>query len=617
MASANNNSSSTISNFNTTAADAAAAATDDAATAAAAAIAYNTYLRATPEQIRIAAKGPQSSTDPYPDLPRLVDIAGEKYSFDRKRISGIELFMKPYEDFLINFGLKTNQNEDPYYNEFLVRAYLPYGVQLKPGSFSFEEPKHLTDLIGLIDRRIARLRESSAVNITQTNLKRSHNLVLLKNYQELKLFLKDWQPMPPSTSSPLFGSPSELIKKATEITDRIPGAKICLTPSKTQAAEIRSKFQKQTEEEKMELIFRLMFYALHPDKLDINILREWQTLLDWSKNAGPKDFFQELVQATKNSPSQPATPLNYLKRLNTSKLSQATNQESAIKEFKASLLRLNSGEEAERTQAISSLKRLLLVLAQKSYVTANTTEVSQELANRLNSEITARLPASINPLFQTLKKLYDPLYQETVTTFNSNPRFQETLNKPDEESGLLTNFLDLYDIVQKFQEQAQERSKSQLIRLKPDSFQINENLRAFLMAVLENTNFMNHQHTLAKQQAHVLAFPETFSVANPPLENYTQIEKNQLEEFLGKAPRSSYSFFLPPFTNVPLNVSFYFDWSPQQPREFQKVFELAQPIETVLIPDRPGKTLSMEALRIILIVLYEKALQSPITENRP
>lgn len=572
--------------------------------ALAAAFAYNTHIRATPQQIRAAAKGPQSSVDPYPDLPRLVDIAGEKYSFDRLRISGIELFMKPYEDFLINFGFKDNQGEDPYYNEFLVRAYLPYGVQMKPGSFSFEEPKHLTDLIKLVDRRITRLRESSTVNTTQTNLKRSHNFVLLKKYQELKLFLKDWQSKPPESTTK---SQNELIKNATTITDKIPGAKICLTPSKQQAAKIRSNLSKLSEEEKMEMIFRLMFYALHPDKLDINILREWQTLVDWSKNAGPKDFFQELVQATKKSASQPATPLNYLKRLNAHKLAQASNQESAVMEFKESLIRLNSSEESERTQAMSSLKRLLLVLAQKQYISSNTSDVSQELANKLNSEIAARLPASINPLFETLKNMYNPLYQEIINTFKSDPVFQENLNKPNDEEGLLTNFIDLFGLVLKFQELSSTHNNNELIRVNPDSFKINKNLWDFLMAILQNINFMNEQHILDKKTLHVLAFPETFSVANSPLDGYTNIEKNAVEEYLGKIPENSWIFFLPPPPTIPSENSIYSEWSP--PDNFNKVITLTQPLETVLISDRGGKTLSIEVLRIILIVLYQKALE--------
>jgi len=611
----NDNFSSTISNFNAPRNN-QANQTDLVNMAFASALALNTHLRATPEQIRQAAKGPISSTDPYPDLPRLVDIAGEKYSFDRQHLSGIELFMKPYEDFLINFGLRDNQSGDPFYYEFLVRAYLPYGTQIKPGSFSFEEEKHRLDLIKLIEKRINRLRESSAVNITQTNLKRSHNIVLQKNYQELKLLLTDWPLHHEPNSS--INSQSNILKKATNLTDKIPGAKIFLRPSKQEAAKIRRDLATLTEEQKMEMIFRLIFYALHPDKLDINILREWQTLLDWSKNAGPKDFFQELSKATKSSSNQSATlatPFDYLKRLNIHKLAQATNQEKAVNQFRESLINLNSSEEAERTQAVSSLKRLLLVLAQKNYVATNTSNVSQELANKLNSEITAKLPASTNPLFQTLKKLYDPLYQEVINTFQSNPKFQESLSQTTENKGLLLNFLDLYDIVQKFQELASTRRKSELIRIATDSFQINENLWSFLTAILNNINFMNHQHTLSKELSHVLAFPETFRIANPPLDNYSNIDKNMLEDFLGINPKNSHIFFLPPFEEIPSNTSVYSDWI--LPSEFNKVMTIApHSIETLLSPDRPGKTLSVEALRIILIVLYQKALEGRIKTEK-
>jgi hypothetical protein len=580
--------------------------------ALASAVAFNTYLRATSQQIRNAAKGPaKSSIDPYPDLPRLVDIAGEKYSFDRQRMSGIELFMKPYEDFLINFGLKNGNSGDPYYYEFLVRAYLPYGVQMKVGSFSFEETKHLDDLIKLIERRISRLRESSAVNMTQTNLKRSHNAVLLKNYQSLKLFLQDWHQAPPNLNTL---SRNDLLKKAETLTDKIPGVKLITTPSKQEAAKIRQNLTNLSDEKKMEMIFRLMFYALHPDKLDINILREWQTLLDWSKNAGPKDFFQELVLATKNSPKQPATPLNYLERINAHKLAQAKNQDSAVREFKESLIRLNSSEEAERTQAISSLKRLLLVLAQKNYISQNTTEVPTELAKKLDDQIIARLPASTNPLFQTLKKFYDPIYQEVINTFDSDPNFQESLNKSQEENGLLVNFLDLYEIFIKFQEESDKLKNSDLIRLHSDNFEINENLWKFLLAIIQNTNFMNHQHTLEKLSQHVLAFPNTFSVANPPLDNYTNIDKNILEEFLGITPKNQWVFFLPPFQEVPSDNSSYYDWS--SATGATKVFTIGQSLETVTGPDRTGKTLPMEALRIILIVLYQKALEGRIKTEK-
>lgn len=566
----------------------------------------------------VAATATQDNQDPFPDLPPNVNIGGELYNFNRSRRLPVNLYLRTYEEFLLNFNLKKQPRAKQEEYEQLVRAYLPYGVTLDFVKFADMPEEDRLDLIKLLEARIAKLKEAVKMkrNAGQFYVRNFKDEVSIEDMKKTLTFFQKLRDAPrPSPSAP---------KSLPDI----PGHKIIKIPTAIEAAEIKKRLTGMTEDAKTEQILRMAFYTLHPDKLDRTILTEWETIQDWARNVGPRDFVKEIRQAAleaqakakmdgKDVPEEPPSkPLDWLSRMNYAKLQAANSPQAAKNAVKSSLIRLESEEEKQRTLAINSLRRILMVLEQKRYITSQNQatasasgEVSLELEKKLRNSLQTRLYVQLKPLFDTYEALYSDYYTRLVEFLR--PKAQTELNRP---GGFLDQFLVLHNFLEDVQVHGGENNypirPGALYRLEAPPFEAN--FRAFLAELFET--LANIPDLPVKEMDPKLYYglgtKDLIGWQEQNIHGQTVMDRKVMRDFLDldqDTPKEPIYLFPAMGGTGPTTVFYEMTYDQEPPELNQKVVVVG--VFRDLFSPKREKMITVEAARLIVLAMYQAILE--------
>ena len=560
----------------------------------------------------------QDNRDPFPDLPTDVNIGGELYNFNRSRRLPINLYLRTYEEFLVNFNLKNQPRAKQEEYEQLVRAYLPYGVTLDIVNFADMSEDDRTDLIKLLEARIAKLKEAVKMkrNTGQFYVRNFKDEVAIEDIRKTLVFFQKLRDAP--RAAPF--SPKNI--------PEIPGHKVIKIPTSIEAAEIKKRLAGMTEDAKTEQILRMAFYTLHPDKLDKTILTEWETIQNWARNAGPRDFIREIRQAALDvqakaklegaevPESPPPKPLDWLSRMNYAKLQAASNQQAAKNAVKSSLIRLESEEEKQRTLAINSLRRILMVLEQKRYISsqnqaaaAASGDVSLELETKLKNSLQTKLYIQLKPLFDTYAALYNDYY--TILVEFLRPKAQTELNQP---GGFLDQFLVLHNFLEDVQTRGGENNypiqPGGLYRLVTPPFP--QNFRAFLTELFET--LANAPSLPVKEMDpklyYGLATKDLIGWMEQNIPRQTVMDRKTMRDFLDldqETPQNPVYLFPAVGGTGPTTILYDVTYDHIPPETNQKLV-VAAVFRDLFSPKRE-KMITVEAARLIVLAMYQVILE--------
>lgn len=567
------------------------------------------------------------TTDPYPDLPSTVDIGGEIYSFNRERKLPVEFHLRTLEEFFLNYNLTTKNSGTA---ERLVRTYLPYGAKKDLVTYADMPDNDRTELINILESRVAKLKEAVKLkkNRNQFYVRNLRDEVAVKDIQKLIEFFKGLKLGLAATTSEPSPTPKE-----------VPGYKTIKIQTPAQASETKQRLASLTEDEKTEQILRMAFYTLHPDKLDRTILTEWETIQDWAKNAGPSDFIQQIRKAyleaeTKAKiedqpiPTEPPTKsLNWLSRMNYARLQTALNQNAAKAVVKESIIRLESDEEKARTRAIDSLRRILMVLAQKKYITEENMKnsevsgiVSSKLEEKLSSTLKTKLFVSLSPLFETFSTLYSDYYNP-ILEFLREKKSSLTVTGESDASSNFDTFVKLHDFLEDVQIRAGRETvypiqPGALYRLESPPF--SPEFKVFLLELFQALE------TIPGFPVKEMDPKLYYGLANkkligygpqPPIPGQTVMDAAKMKEFLGivseaaPVPEPEPLFLFPAMGGTGPTTTFYsvISWDTKPP-ELQQSLVIIKPFRDLFTPNRE-KMLTVETMRIIILAMYQIILE--------
>jgi hypothetical protein len=567
-----------------------------------------------------------SSTDnPYPDLPTIVDIGGEIYSFSRQRKLPIELHLRTLEEFLHNYNCKPSNLST---TERLVRTYLPYGAKKDVVTYLDMPNKDRQELVSILETRVAKLREAVKLkkNRNQFYVRNLRDEISARDIQKLADFFKGLHKNSAVSSGPVASAPPE-----------IPGYKTIKIQTPSQASETKQRLSALSEDEKTEQILRMAFYTLHPDKLDRTILTEWETIQDWAKNAGPSDFIQQIRQSYAQAETKakiegqpiptapPIQSLNWLKRMNYARLQTTQNQNASKAVIKESIIRLESDEEKERTRAINSLRKILLVLAQKKYITeenakisGNSDNVSNALEEKLRRTLKTRLYVSLSPLFDTFSILYSDYYN-SILEFLRLKKSQFTASSATASgtaSGIFETLLKLHDFLEDVQLRSGRETSYPIhpgALYKIDSPPFTTEFKTFLTELFQTLETIPGLPVKEMDPKLYAGFANKKLIGygpQPPIPGQTIMDAAKMKEFLGIQPKSEPLFLFPELGGTGPTTTFYsvVAWDVKPP-EIQQNLVITKLFRDLFAPNR-DKMLTVEAMRIIILAMYQVILEN-------
>lgn len=563
-------------------------------------------------------------SDPFPELPDIVDIGGEVYSFSRLRKNPVKMHLRTYEEFIQNYNLKSQPKLSKLDAEQVVRTYLPYGVVKDIATYIEMDEESRRKIVKLLETRSSKLKEA-------IKTKRNANQFYLRNYRDqvsadeidkLLHFFKQFSSQLPT---------SQLAKPSLQIPE-IPGYKFIKIQTSQQAATTKKKLLSLSEDEKTEHILRLAFYMLHPDKLDKSILTEWQTILDWAKKAGPTDFIQQIRQAAKESQTKakleslpiptepPSKTLNWLSRMNYSKIQAATNQNSAKIAIKDSLIRLESVEEQQRTRAMNSLRRVLMVLAQKKYISEENSikagsdgNFTSEMEQLLQKTLKEKLSLNLKPLFETFENLYSDYYNSILEFLRTKVKL---LKNDDDPNSIFETFIKLHTFLENVQINAGTQgypiTPAALYKLNTDSF--SQEFHNFM------TELFQIMTTMPQFPVKQLTYEDYFSLSNknmlgfgaqPSIPRQTVTSAMKMKDFLGIEPVSEPIFLFPRIGDQGNAITIFYSllWESEIP-QIEEFVTIHRSFAQLFMENKREKMINVESMRVIILAMYQVLLEN-------
>lgn len=341
--------------------------------------------------------------DPFPTLPKVVDIGGEKYFMGPQK--PIELGFKSRQDFLNSFGKQRD-------TERILRKYMYYELGSKK-RLQFDSPDDRTELIKILKARAQQLEASK--EFTSSTLK---NTLIQRSYLNIERLIQQLE------------GPEYKGSDLPKIPDLLP-----CTKAKTYIKQI-------PEDRLFQMILEVAWYLLHPDKVPSKVQCDWAKLvkqLDTLRLGDVVSEIRQLEHAKGLKPSEKA--LNYFKKINLETVAKKESLSNALEEA-AKMATQIQAENAE-TDIKERLKTLLSILEIKKYL-SNTLEVDSDRlkivdatsAEKIKKDMITNpmqggaakaldkpLAAAMNPLYDYFKVVFDPIYSlidSSIQTYSAN-----------------------------------------------------------------------------------------------------------------------------------------------------------------------------------------------------
>jgi hypothetical protein len=341
--------------------------------------------------------------DPFPTLPKVVDIGGERYFMGPEK--PIELGFKSRQDFLNSFGKQRD-------TERILRQYMYYELGSKK-RLQFDSPDDRAALIKILKTRAQQLEASK--EFTSSTLK---NTLIQRSYLNIQRLIQQLE------------GPEYKGFELPKIPDLLP-----CTKAKTYIKQI-------PEDRLFQMILEIAWYLLHPEKVPSKVQCDWAKLvkqLDTLRLGDVVSEIHQLEQAKGQKPSEKA--LNYFKKINLETVAKKESLSNALEEA-AKMATQIQAENAE-ADIKERLKTLLSILEIKKYL-SNTLQVDKDRLKIVDAQAAEKikkdmirnpmqggaakaldkpLAAAMNPLYDYFKVVFDPIYSlldSSIQTYSAN-----------------------------------------------------------------------------------------------------------------------------------------------------------------------------------------------------
>jgi hypothetical protein len=338
--------------------------------------------------------------DPFPTLPKVVDIGGERYFMGPQK--PIELGFKSRQDFLNSFGTKRD-------TERILREYMYYELGSKK-RIQFDSPEDKSALINILKARAKQLEASK--QFTSSTLK---NTLIQRSYINIQRIIQELE-------GPEY--------KGTNL-PKIPDLLPC-TKAKT--------YIKQIPEDKLfQLILEIAWYLLHPDKVPSKVQCDWAKLikqLDTMRLGDIVADIHNLEQGKGLVTTEKA--LNYFKKINLETVVKKETLSNALEEAAQMASKIEDDNAKDDTK--KRLEILLNILQTKKYlsndlpvnvdrlkiVNASTAEKIKKdmITNPMSGGALEKpLEIAMKPLFDYFKVVFDPIYsllESSIQTYSAD-----------------------------------------------------------------------------------------------------------------------------------------------------------------------------------------------------
>jgi hypothetical protein len=334
--------------------------------------------------------------DPYPNLPQVIDIGGDRYFMGPQK--PIELAFKSRKDYIDSFGKDTK-------TEYLLRRYMY--VDIKPKKeVRFDKPQDKTDLITILKKRATQLKTSS--EFTSSLLK---NTIFQRSYLNIQKLIAELENRP-------FQGPLAPLKMPD----------IDILPC-TRA----KKYVKEIPENRLyEMIFEIAWYLLHPEQVPSQIQCDWAKLVKGLDTLRISDIIGSMQEADKDAGKVPAEPYNYFKKINIANFVKSDKDIKTALDQAIEIAKKSSGESANE-DIKKRLQVLLNILQVKKYLADDLPEdaekmkiIDSDAAKKIESDMLSNpkkpisgggtqaldkpIGIAMQPMYDYFKVVYDPIY---------------------------------------------------------------------------------------------------------------------------------------------------------------------------------------------------------------
>lgn len=342
--------------------------------------------------------------DPFPNLPQVVDIGGDRYFMGAQK--PIELGFKDRADYIKSFG-------DDSKTEFLIRKYLYISLKGKK-RLVFEDPKEKAELIAILQKRAKKIESSN--EFTSSTLK---NTLLQRSYLNIQQLIQELEG--PDYKGFKFPSLPEISLPCTKA----------------------KKYIRTIPENRLyQLILEIAWYLLHPDDVPEKVK------CDWAKTIKQLDTLRigDLVINEKQNGNS-VSPSNYFKRINLSSVVKSKTLVNALDQAR------EMAQQIEGTTANDNMKErlqtLINILEIKKYLSDDlsvdkdrikiidvpaATKISESLiTNPMRGGAGALdkpLGIAMSPLFNYFKVVFDPVYsllESSINTYSKKADIQKVI----------------------------------------------------------------------------------------------------------------------------------------------------------------------------------------------
>ena len=345
--------------------------------------------------------------DPYPDLPQVVDIGGDRYFMGAQK--PIELGFKDRADYIKSFG-------DDSRTEFLIRKYLYISLKGKK-RLVFEDPKEKADLIAILQKRAKKLESSN--EFTSSTLK---NTLIQRSYLNIQRLIQQLE----GPDYKGFKFPS------------LPDISLPCTKAK--------KYIRTIPENRLyQLILEISWYLLHPDDVPEKVG------CDWAKTIKQLDTLRigDLVINEKQNGNS-ASPSNYFKRINLSSVVKSKTLKNALDQAREMAQQIEGNN--ANTNMKERLQTLINILEIKKYLSNDlpvdkdrvkiidvpaATKISESLISNpmkggagAGKALDKPLGIAMSPLFNYFKVVFDPVYsllESSIDTYSTKTDIQKVM----------------------------------------------------------------------------------------------------------------------------------------------------------------------------------------------
>lgn len=341
--------------------------------------------------------------DPFPNLPKVVDIGGDRYFMGPQK--PIELGFKSRQEYLNSFGTKRE-------TERLLRQYMYYELGSKKRT-QFDSPEDKQALINILKTRAKQLEASK--EFTSSTLK---NTLIQRSYINIQRLIQQ------------FEGPDYKGFELPKIPDLLP-----CTKAKTYIKQI-------PEDRLFQLILEIAWYLLHPDKVPSKVQCDWAKLIKQLDTLRLGDIVAEihnLEQIKGVAPTEKA--MNYFKKINLETVTKKETLSNALVE--AADMASKIEDDNANKEVKQRLQVLLNILQTKKYLSNNlpmdadrlkivnapTAEkikkdmITNPMQGGASKALEKPLAIAMKPLFDYFKVVFDPLYsllESSIQTYSAD-----------------------------------------------------------------------------------------------------------------------------------------------------------------------------------------------------